>query len=535
MVISDVVTHTVAQQMGFDAFLITSGPESLYTALTQAESQARIYRRLRHENQLLRQVNLLENVWTIVLRKDGSLYYSAPHEPSAELCQILTAHRHEVPRTGCCFFYHNADRMFYKIAAQRITLDWEHEPSAELCQILTAHRHEVPRTGCCFFYHNADRMFYKIAAQRITLDWEEYLLFRCSPSQIPLKPGRIGIQILNQPECSQLFINSFYNINGMMGDLEPKLNSIATTRQPVIIIGETGTGKEQIARALYLRGSQQNRPFLVVDCALANEKSWDFLLNHPSSPLNDIGGTVYFQHLDSLPDEWVQPLLSQILESDMPRRKRLIFSCNCPEGAPLTETGQLFASRTGCLSLHLPSLRSRSDEIPSLASLYLVKINQELNKQITGFAPHAMELLVHYSWPRNYAQFKQALFELATLTTSSYIRSSTVVEFLATERSLNSVLTSEKKADCRTLDQITLDAVRQAVAANNGNHSAAARQLGISRTSEKKADCRTLDQITLDAVRQAVAANNGNHSAAARQLGISRTTLWRFMNRLPDE
>lgn len=103
-----------------------------------------------------------------------------------------------------------------------------------------------------------------------------------------------------------------------------------------------------------------------------------------------------------------------------------------PEGAPLTETGQLFASRTGCLSLHLPSLRSRSDEIPSLASLYLVKINQELNKQITGFAPHAMELLVHYSWPRNYAQFKQALFELATLTTSSYIRSSTVVEFLAT-------------------------------------------------------------------------------------------------------
>lgn len=447
MVISDVVTHTVAQQMGFDAFLITSGPESLYTALTQAESQARIYRRLRHENQLLRQVNLLENVWTIVLRKDGSLYYSAPHEPSAELCQILTAHRHE-----------------------------------------------VPRTGCCFFYHNADRMFYKIAAQRITLDWEEYLLFRCSPSQIPLKPGRIGIQILNQPECSQLFINSFYNINGMMGDLEPKLNSIATTRQPVIIIGETGTGKEQIARALYLRGSQQNRPFLVVDCALANEKSWDFLLNHPSSPLNDIGGTVYFQHLDSLPDEWVQPLLSQILESDMPRRKRLIFSCNCPEGAPLTETGHLFASRTGCLSLHLPSLRSRSDEIPSLASLYLVKINQELNKQITGFAPHAMELLVHYSWPRNYSQFKQALFELATLTTSSYIRSSTVVEFLATERSLNSVLTSEKKADCRTLDQ-----------------------------------------ITLDAVRQAVAANNGNHSAAARQLGISRTTLWRFMNRLPDE
>lgn len=447
MVISDVITHTVAQQMGFDAFLITSGPESLYTALTQAATQAQIYRRLRHENQLLRRVNQLEDTGIVVFCTDGSLYYSAPQEPSEELRQILLSHLKE-----------------------------------------------IPRSGSCFFYHNAERTFYKIAAQRITLDWEEYILFRCLPSQIPLRLGKAGIQTLNQPECAQLFTNSFYNVNGMMGELEGKLNAVAATRQPVMIAGETGTGKEQIARALYLRGPQQNRPFLVIDCALANEKSWDFLLDHPNSPLNDVGGTVYFQHLDSLSAEWVPQLLSQILETDLIRRKRLIFSCNCAEGAPLLENGQLFATRTGCLTLRLPSLRTRSDEIPSLASLYLGKINQELNKQIIGFAPHAMELLVHYPWPRNYAQFKQALFELATLTTSSYIRSSAVVELLAKERALSSTVTSEKEPDRRTLDQ-----------------------------------------ITLDAVRQAVAAHNGNHSAAARQLGISRTTLWRLMNRLPQD
>ena len=436
MVIGDMVTHTIARRMGFDAFLITSGAESLHTALEQAVEQGRNSRRMRRENQLLRRIAQPEKGFVVVLRADGTYYYAAPREPDHELDALLHARMREIPRTGALHFYH-----------------W------------------------------AGGLLYRISAERLTLNREEMFLFRCNPSQIPLRSERTGIRTLNQAECSQLFMSSFYSISGAMGELEPRLNAIAETRQPIMIVGETGTGKQQIARALYLRGSRRNEPFVEVDCALADEKSWDFLLNHAASPLNDMGGTVYFQHLDALSDRRAATLLSQIIETDLARRERLIFSCSCAEGLPLSPTGQDFVNRVGCLSLRLPALRTRADEIPSLASLYLGSLNQELGRELIGFTPHATELLIRYRWPNNYTQFKQVLLELATLATSSYIRGSSVAELLDKQRALCAPGTPAGGADHRTLDQITLDAVRAAVAANNGNHSAAARQLGVSRST----------------------------------------------------
>lgn len=450
MVVGDMVTHTIARELGFDAFLITSGAESLGTALEQSREQGKNYRRMRRQNQLMQRILQSEKEGTLVLREDGSIYYAAPQEQDTAFCSTLYARRGEIPRTG----------------------------------ILR-------------FYHHSGSVLYNVTAQRMTLDREAYFLYRFYSSIIPLRSGKTGIRSLNQAECDQLFRNSFYSLSGAMGDaLESQLTQIASTRQPVLIAGEAGTGKHQIARAIYLRSSLHNNPFISIDCALADDKCWDFLLEHHSSPLNDAGSTLYFQHLDLLPVQRRNTLLSRILETDLNRRERLIFSCSCKEGAPLTETGQTFSSQLGCLTLRLPALRSRSDEIPSLASLYLGSLNQELGKQIIGFDPHAMKLLEHHTWPHNYTQFEQVLRELATLTSSSYVRGSDVAELLAKERSLM------------------------------GNLSAFG---GVA------SEHRTLDEITLDAVRNAVTANSGNLSATARQLGISRTTLWRLMSRIEEE
>ena len=100
-----------------------------------------------------------------------------------------------------------------------------------------------------------------------------------------------------------------------------------------------------------------------------------------------------------------------------------------------------------------------------------------------------MELLTRYEWPNNYTQFKGVLYELAALTTSSYIRSSAVAELLTRERSLNR---------------------------------------GVPPRPDAAAQGQTLDEIIRSAIWQAVSANNGNQTAAARQLGISRTTMWRY-------
>ena len=160
---------------------------------------------------------------------------------------------------------------------------------------------------------------------------------------------------------------------------------------------------------------------------------------------------------------------------------------------------QKFQARLGCLALNLPPLRSRSDEIPSLASLYLSSMKLELGKQISGFEPRALEMLRQYDWPNNYTQFKYVLETLATLTASPYIRSSTVAELLARERSLRRGLTAP------------------------------------ALVSPAAGEEQTLEEIINDGIRQAVSRHNGNRAAAARELGISRTTLWRYLSRMGEE
>jgi len=450
MVVCDMVTHTVARRMGLDAFLITSGMESLHVAIDQALSISLWFGRLRQENMFLRSITQDQNGCVVVLDTSGTIFYSSPTEPSAGLAEVL--------RTRL---------------------------------------REVPASSSLKFYHTERDQLYSITAQTLLMDTRRYCLFYCVPSRIPLHSHRTGLRSMNKGECEYLFMNSFYNISGAMGMLDTEIQMLAAVRQPIMIRGEPGTGKEQIARFLYLHSPLANKPFVLVNCQLMNDKSWDFLFNHDNSPLNATGNTMYFQNFELLPDARASELLAAIQETGLARRVRLLFSCVCRDSEPVPEVMRRFITKLGCRILNLPSLRSRSDEIPSLASLYLSSLNLELGKQISGFEPRAIEMLRQYDWPNNYTQFKHMLQTLATLTTSAYIRGSTVAELLAGERSLR-------------------------------------RSAALAATSVNTDPKHTLEEIISIVVQQTVTTNNGNRAAAARQLGISRTTLWRYLNRSED-
>lgn len=445
MVVCDMVTHTIARRMELDAFLITSGIESLHTAIDQALDISLWFGRLRQENMFLRSITQDQNGCVAVLDTDGAIFYSSPTELPAGLAEALRTHLRE-----------------------------------------------VPANGSLKFYHTERGQLYSITAQTLLMDTKRYCLFYCMPSRIPLHSHWAGLRTMNKGECEYLFMNSFYSISGAMGMLDTEIQTLTAVRQPVMIKGEPGTGKEQIARFLYLHSPLVNKPFVLVNCELMNDKSWDFLLSHYNSPLNATGNTIYFQNFESLPEARAPELLAAIQETGLARRVRLLFSCVCRDSESVPDVMRSFSARLGCLTLNLPSLRSRSDEIPSLASLYLGSLNLELGKQISGFEPRAIEMLRQYDWPNNYTQFKHILQTLATLTTSTYIRSSVVAELLDKERSLR--------------------------------RSAAPAAAPVDTD-------RTLEEIISGVVQQAVTANNGNRAAAARQLGISRTTLWRYLSK----
>ena len=449
MVVCDMVTHTIAREMGFDAFLITSGIESLHSAIDQAVNISTWFGQLRQENLFLRSITQEQGGRVVVMEPDGSLYYNNMKDISPELHRCLQTHLREIPATGSLKFYYTERSQLYSITAQVLLMN------------------------------NVQRY-----------------LFYCVPSRIPLHSSRPGLRSLNKGECEYLFSNSFYSLSGAMGTQDAEINALAAVRQPLFICGEPGTGKEQIARYLYLHSALVNRPLVVANCTLMNDKSWDFLLNHYNSPLNANGNTVYFQNFEAIPEQWSAELLAAIEETGLARRVRLLFSRSvCPE-EPVSPVTRRFIERLGALTLELPPLRSRSDEIPSLSSLYLNSLNLELGKQISGFEPRAIEMLRQYPWPNNYTQFKNLLRSLATLTNGPYIRSSSVADLLSKERSL-----------------------RSAPAA----HPAAVVSTDTSRT---------LESIIGEVVQQTVAAHGGNRAAAARQLGISRTTLWRYLGKI---
>ena len=446
MVVCDMVTHTVARQLGLDAFLITSGMESLHTAFDQALSISEWYSQQRREIMLLRRITQGQNGRAIMLNSDGTVFYASPNDPPKELLEQLRSHMAEIPTNGTLKFYYT-----------------EHD------------------------------LLYSITAQVFVVDEARRYLFYCIPSRIPLHTNWAGLRSMNRGECEYLFTNSFYSLSGALGALGAEIESLSSVRQPIMISGEPGTGKEQIARHLYLHSSLVNKPLVVVNCALMNEKSWDFLLNHYSSPLNATDNTVYFQNLESIADDRVPELLAAIKETGLARRVRLIFSCACREEGIVPDVLRKFTERLGCLSLSLPS---RQDEIPSLASLYLSSLNLELGKQISGLEPRAIEMLRQYSWPTNYTQFKNILRTLASTTSGAYVTAAQVAELLGRERTL--------------------------------------RRPAEPTHAEVRSD-RTLDEIVTEVVQQAVAAHNGNRAAAARQLGISRTTLWRYLGRMEGE
>ena len=273
MVVCDMVTHTIAREMGFDAFLITSGIESLHSAIDQAVNISTWFGQLRQENLFLRSITQEQGGRVVVMEPDGSLYYNNMKDISPELHRCLQTHLREIPATGSLKFYYTERSQLYSITAQVLLMN------------------------------NVQRY-----------------LFYCVPSRIPLHSNRPGLRSLNKGECEYLFSNSFYSLSGAMGTQDAEINALAAVRQPLFICGEPGTGKEQIARYLYLHSALVNRPLVVANCALMNDKSWDFLLNHYNSPLNANGNTVYFQNFEAIPEQWSAELLAAIEETGLARR-----------------------------------------------------------------------------------------------------------------------------------------------------------------------------------------------------------------------
>jgi PAS domain S-box-containing protein len=184
----------------------------------------------------------------------------------------------------------------------------------------------------------------------------------------------------------------------------------ADSSVPVLIVGEPGTGKRQVARTIHQQGPHRNRPFIAFDCQALPAEILERELFAPTDPESPGGGTrrarlslgdgstLLIDDVLSLPQD-LQARLIEALDS----RVRLMATAACePEVAVRDERlrAELYYSLTA-LVLHVSPLRDRRDELPALAQNFLERINQRGGPQRAAFEATAIEALAAYDWPGN--------------------------------------------------------------------------------------------------------------------------------------
>lgn len=428
LIIGDVAATQYARQCSLDAILITSGVESLENAIRQAMQLHQMLSAVRIRDALLeRQVR--QHQWELaVLQEDLTFFWESPS---------LT----RKPRLR---------KMMQKLAGQK-------GAGEDLVQVRRIQEQQ-----------------WKISCQRVLVDGAGYFFLQAEPLPAAILRDEL-VSFRSYEDISPQYFKQYIN-----STLHQNLQRYATSRAPVLILGEISTHKDRAANVLYVNGPSRNRPMCIVDCSRADSKFWQSFLTKTDSPLYDVGGTFYFKNCGGLSQEHADALARHVIAG---KNNRFLFSVvlDSPQSEE-TPICRVLRQKCSCLTLRMPPLRERIFEIPALCSLYLSEFNEESTHQVIGFVPEALELLQSYPWPGNIDQLKRVIRQLTLLADRPYISAESVCQQLSLE-SPQSIRTQQNFDTSRTLEEMTLELVELALQRTGGRQSKAAAQLGISRST----------------------------------------------------
>ena len=299
-----------------------------------------------------------------------------------------------------------------------------------------------------------------------------------------------------------------------MTELLGTIGKVSPTNVSILITGETGTGKEIIAKIIHERSRQASKPFVAFNCAaVPKDLIENQLFGHrrgafsgANDPFVGIirsadGGTLLLDEIGELPLD-IQPKLLRFLDSGevhplgeaRPIRVdvRLLFATNVDleEAVKQGRFREDLFFRINVIPLRIPPLRDRREEIPFLTNLFAQRFSRELSKETPKFATETMECLVLYPWPGNIRQLSNEIRRLvATVEGGQVITPNCLSGYIARVGSNRRSGHGEMSSITLKLDQALGDAVGtlertmvdRALKLSRGQVTEAARILGLSR------------------------------------------------------
>ncbi|MBV9158376.1 MAG: sigma-54-dependent Fis family transcriptional regulator [Acidobacteriaceae bacterium] len=326
----------------------------------------------------------------------------------------------------------------------------------------------------------------------------------------------------------------FDNIVGRspaMRDIFHTVERVAPTRATVLLAGESGVGKDMIARAIHQHSPRKTHPFVKINCTAIPENLMESELfgyekgaftgantSKPGKFEQADQGTVFLDEIGDVPGN-IQVKLLRVLQerqferlgSNLTRNVdvRVVAATNVDLRAAL-EQGRFREDlyyRLNVVPINIPPLRERKEDIPFLAKHFVQKLSKELGTPAREITPAAMERLLSHSWPGNVRELENTIERSLVLAPGDVLQASDI----RVEAPRNNIAMAAQQApllpEGETLEHWEQMMIREALRRANGNKSQAARMLGLTRNALRY----RLSQMGMDSG----AAEDGEGAASA--------------------
>jgi DNA-binding NtrC family response regulator len=327
----------------------------------------------------------------------------------------------------------------------------------------------------------------------------------------------------------------------------------AASTIPALITGESGVGKELVARAIHGSGARRTKPFVAVNSGAMPENLIESILfghekgsftgateRHIGKFVEASGGTLFLDEVGELPPAAQVKLLRAIQEGEVEpvgARKpvkvdvRLISATNRDLIADVKQgrfREDLFY-RLHVFPIMVPPLRARPADIPALARHFLAAFAAEEGKRIRSITPEALRLLVSFRWPGNIRQLENAVFRAVVLAEGDSLG---VDEFPQIAAHVSAAMTDPVEIDEPSVEFADAAALAPAPLPSPPTAAATLAPIDALPLLDAAGDVRPLEQIEADLIRYAISHYRGQMSEVARRLQIGRSTLYRKLEAL---
>ncbi len=388
----------------------------------------------------------------------------------------------------------------------------------------------------------------------------------------PASPERILVSIRNALEMStlktevvrmkkrasgQLSFEDMVANAPAMGPVVRMGQRAAKSNIPVLILGESGVGKEVLARCIQGASERAGRPFITVNCGAIPDNLVESILfghvkgsftgatdNHAGKFVEANGGTLFLDEVGELPLDAQVKLLRVLQEGEVDPvgAKRpvkvdvRIISATNKDLAKLVEAGRFREDlyyRLNVFPIEAPPLRERREDIPSLVNRFVARFAAEEGRTVKGAARETLAMLGAYEWPGNVRQLENAVFRAVILCEGDLLQPEDFPQITG----LKPVLNVANDVRGESLPTPANDHA----ATQLGQILAQAQTIDVQpqvRIFDDSGHLRALEAVERDLIELAIDHYAGHMSEVARRLGIGRSTLYRKLREYgldPDE